>query len=109
MLGLVGNLAIASTNKAIRAGDVERAAKDASRAHRWAPWSPDALLLLGEAQLNRGRTATAATTLRHAIDLRPNNETLWLDLARATRGPSHTAALRRARELNPLEEGELDG
>jgi hypothetical protein len=115
-VGLVGNRAIASSATTARAADRARALGNprlasarwdeaeaqARRATRWAPWSTDPWVALGQAQLGRLHPAAAAVSFRRAIAKEPGDWRLWYDLARATRGATQRAALRRASRLNPL-------
>ena len=100
-VGLVGNLALASSRHAAARGDWQKSAAKARRASDWAPWSSAALDLLGQAQLQQGRAVAAAGSFRHAIAKDPQNWELWLDLYSATSGRQAAVAFRRAYELNP--------
>jgi hypothetical protein len=100
-VGLVGNLALASSGHAAARGDWKKAAAEARRASNWAPWSSDALDQLGQAQLQEGRTAAAAASFRQAISRDSKNWQFWLDLYSATSGREASAAFRRTYELNP--------
>lgn len=100
-VGLVGNLALASSSHAASRGDWRKAAAQARRASNWAPWSSDAYRRLGEAQLGRGDEPGAAAAFRRALAKDPGNWQLWLDLYRATSGVEALKASRRTYELNP--------
>jgi O-Antigen ligase len=99
---LVGNTAIANSDAAVEDGNWSKAADEARKARRWAPWSSEPWQRLGEARLGQGAFADAEHDFREAIEREPRDFELWLDLARATDGPERAAALRRATELNPL-------
>jgi hypothetical protein len=100
-VGLVGNLALASSSHAASRGDWRKAAAEARRASNWAPWSSDAYRRFGEAQLGRGDDRGAAAAFRRALAKDPGNWQLWLDLYRATSGVEALKASRRTYELNP--------
>src|ERR671930_207801 len=85
-VGLVGNLALASSTHAAGRGDWNKSAAQARRASDWAPWSSDALDLLAQ-------------------DLKRWD--IWLDLYAATSGREAAHAFRRAYQLNP--KGETGG
>jgi O-Antigen ligase/Tetratricopeptide repeat len=100
-VGLVGNLALASSRTAAGHKDWSKSAAQARRASDWAPWSSDAPDLLGQAELQQGRTAAAAASFRRAISKDPKNWQLWLDLYSATSGAESRQAFRRTYQLNP--------
>jgi len=101
-VGLVGNMSLSQASTAAGKGDWSRSAKDAHRAHTWAPWSSDPYRALGEAQLGEGDTKSAIASFNKAITKSPNDWNLWFDLARATTGNAQRDALRHAKQLNPL-------
>jgi tetratricopeptide (TPR) repeat protein len=101
-VALVGNIAIAASDTAADEGSWSKAASEARKAKRWAPWSSEPWQRLGEAHLGQGRFADAEHDFREAIEREPRDFELWLDLARATDGAERAAALRRATQLNPL-------
>src|SRR4051794_1545001 len=100
-VGLVGNLALSSSRHAVARHDWAKAASQANRASDWAPWSSEALDLLGQAQLQQGKAAAAAASFRQAIAKDPRNWALWLDLYSAASGAEAKHAFRRAYQLNP--------
>jgi hypothetical protein len=100
-VGLVGNLALASSARAAARGDWHKSAAEARRASDWAPWSSGAFDLLGQAQLHQGRDQAAASSFRRAIAKDPRRWDFWLDLYAATSGQEAALAFRRAYELNP--------
>lgn len=99
---LVGNTELSKANSAALAGNWAASARDAKRAHTWAPWSSEPYRLLGEAQLGQGNTTAATATFHKAIRKSPDDWNLWFDLARATTGTAQQAALDHAARLNPL-------
>jgi tetratricopeptide (TPR) repeat protein len=102
-VGLVGNSALAASEEAARAGDVERAEAEARKAARWAPWSSAPWEQLAEVRFARGAAAAARASLRKAIEKDPRNWSLWYELAlRSDTKAAQRVALARARRLNPL-------
>jgi hypothetical protein len=101
-VGLVGNMSLGQASTAAGRGDWSRSAKDAKRAHTWAPWSSEPYRVLGEAQLGEGDTKSAIASFNEAIAKSPDDWNLWFDLARATTGNAQRDALRHAKQLNPL-------
>jgi Flp pilus assembly protein TadD len=100
-VGLVGNIALTRAEAAVLRGDGEKAAGEARTARRWMPWSAGPLKTLGEAQVLVGRRDEGVATLRRAAAKDPDDWTIWLDLAAATRGAEQVRALARAAALNP--------
>jgi tetratricopeptide (TPR) repeat protein len=101
-VSLVGNIAIAGSDAAAEDANWSKAASEARKAKRWAPWSSEPWQRLGEAHLGREDFVRAESDFREAIEREPNDFELWLDLARATDGAERAAALAHAHELNPL-------
>jgi O-antigen ligase len=101
-VGLVGNMSLAQASTAAGKGNWATSAKDAKRAHTWAPWSSEPYRLLGEAQLGQGDTESAVASFNKAIAKSASDWNLWFDLARATTGNAQRDALRHAKQLNPL-------
>jgi hypothetical protein len=101
-IGLVGNMSLAQASTAAHKGQWASSAKDAKRAHTWAPWSSEPYRVLGEAQLGQGDTKGAVASFNKAIAKSPNDWNLWFDLARATTGKAQRQALQHAKQLNPL-------
>jgi O-Antigen ligase len=97
----VGNAAIASATRAADRGDAARATAQGRRAKEWNPWSYQPWELLGEVQLSRGDLRAARQSFRTALAKDHANWSLWLDLAKATRGRTRRQALARAAELAP--------
>jgi tetratricopeptide (TPR) repeat protein len=101
IVGLLGNIPASNAGEAISAGNWSRAAAEARKEMRWAPWSADGWRRLGQAELAQNRLAVARRDLRSAIAKDPLNWDRWFDLALATRGPTQRHALERALSLNP--------
>ena len=102
LVGLLGNLAVASSQARARHGDWRASAAAAHRAIRWTPWSSVGWQQLGEAQLALHQPAAARRSLERAIARDSGNWVLWLDLSAASSGTASIDALARAVELNPL-------
>lgn len=101
-VGLVGNMALAQSADAARAGDWAQSESHARRAETWAPWAPEPWQRIGEAQLARGELRAAQESFRAAIERDERDWELWLDLARASTGRAQRRALAEAKRLNPL-------
>lgn len=97
----VGNAAIANATRAADRGDSARAAAQARRAKAWNSWSYQPWELLGEVQLGRGDLGAARQSFRTAIAKDHANWSLWLDLAKTSKGRARRQALTRAAELAP--------
>ncbi len=97
-----GNSALAGSRAALDRDDTQAATRLARRAHRWQPWSFEPWQLLGEAQLAAGRPEEARASFRRGLSLDRTNAALWADLAEAASGSERTAALARARALDPF-------
>ncbi len=100
-VGLVGNMAAASSVDALQETDLAKAAREARKAAAWAPWAARPWALLAQAEGGAGRRAAAAADLRRAIERQPRDFRLWDQLAAVTTGAEHRAAVRRAQELDP--------
>jgi O-antigen ligase len=100
-VGLVGNLALASSVRAAGHRDWDKAVSQARKASDWAPWSSEALGRLGEAQLEQGKNRAAAASFRQAIAKDPTDWELWFELYNASSGSEAREAFRRTYELNP--------
>jgi hypothetical protein len=98
----LGNRAFAQAARAAAAGDWTAAMTRAEQARRLAPWAPGPLRTIGQTLLAGGDFGRAATAFRGAIARDPHNWVLWVDLAYATDGAPHRAALAEAGRLNPL-------
>ena len=98
---LTGNSAIAASDRAADDQNWTKAAEQARKARRWAPWSSEPWQRLGEAHLGQGEFAAAEHDFREAINREPRDFELWLDLARATDGAERARAVARAHALNP--------
>ena len=101
-VGLIGNIALANAERGILNGFDRKAITSAEKAHRWAPWSAEALRALGESQvLLAGQRQVGLATLRRSAAKDPGDWRTWYDIAVITSGPEHRLALARARSLNP--------
>jgi Flp pilus assembly protein TadD len=101
LIAVVGNGALA---RAVSANEQHRysvAQSEAKLAHEWMPWSPDPLLALGEAQLQRGDLSGAAASFNHAISLDRGDWRAWLDFAATLKGPAQKRAIAQAHALYP--------
>jgi Flp pilus assembly protein TadD len=83
--------------------DFAAAASQAQKAHDWAPWSSEALDILGRAQMGQGQLEKARVSFRRAVEKSPNDWELWRDLAAASPPAEARIAVRRALQLSPLE------
>jgi hypothetical protein len=101
-VGLMGNLAIASSNNAKSDGNWARAEQRAGDAKRWMPWSSLPWILQGEAQYVQRKDAAARANFDTARTKDPNNWLVWADLATVSPHGTWRAPARRALELNPL-------
>jgi Flp pilus assembly protein TadD len=97
----VGNAAIATAARAADRGDAARATAQARRAKAWNPWSYQPWEILGDVQLARGDLRAARQSFRTALTKDHANWSLWLDLAKATKGRTRRQALARAARLAP--------
>jgi O-Antigen ligase len=101
-VGAIGNQELDRSKEAAAAGDWTEAEDHARSAMSWMPWSSEPWELAGEAQLARGETEPARSTLGDAIEKDPADWELWFDLALATTGRERRAAAEHAVRLNPL-------
>jgi hypothetical protein len=102
LITLVGNMSLAQALTAAGNGNWTASARDARRAHTWAPWSSEPYRLLGEAQLGAGDTKAAIASFNKALGKSPDDWNVWFDMARATTGRPQQQALAHAARLNPL-------
>ena len=79
------------------------AARLAQKASDWAPWSAEALDILGRAQLAQGQIPEARASFAKAVAKSPNDWVLWRDLAAAAPPEQARDAAGRALALNPRE------
>ncbi len=100
-VGLIGNIALARGGKALLDGRGKVVVKEAQRAHRWAPWSAQALRDLGEGRILVGDKRSGLADLRSAAAKDPGDWETWFDLASASTGRARAAAVARVRALNP--------
>ena len=83
--------------------DFTEAEAQAQKASDWAPWSSEALVVLGRSQLAQGKLVAARASFESAVAKSPNDWELWRDLAAASPPAAARVAIRRALALNPLE------
>ena len=102
-VGLAGNLALAASGNAVSAGNWNRAANAARRAHFWAPWSATPWQRLAEAQVGLGDAKSARASYAKAIAKSPSDWRLWLEVGNASTGRARTAALANVQRLDPLD------
>jgi hypothetical protein len=100
-VGLLGNSALAAAFRSARSHSWEVAHKQARTATRLLPWSSDAWLVLGRAQLALGDSTRARHSFSVAVSRDPRNWEAWLALARTSSGPEREAAVARLELLNP--------
>jgi hypothetical protein len=100
-VGLIGNAALASSQQAIVDGRWARAASQAERGIRWAPWSPSGRQYLGEAQFAQGHARAGLANVRRAIRQDPRDWDLRWTLALLTHGEAQKQATVAALRLNP--------
>ena len=100
-VGLIGNIALAHSGRALLDGNGKVVVAQAKRAHRWAPWSAQALRQLGEGRILTGNRRAGLADLRSAAATDPGDWETWFDLASATTGPARARAVARVRALDP--------
>jgi len=98
---LLGNRAVAAAQRDTSAQRWAAAESHARRAASLQPWSSEPWRVLGEAELQQGKTAAARKSLRTGLEKSSRDWRLWLDLALASGPAERRAAARRARALNP--------
>lgn len=101
-IGLIGNSAIAASERELKAGDLERAEDHARKAIRWAPWSAEAWERLADVHYERDDLASARAALRRAIEKDRREWRLWFDLGSVSTGRDQRRAYSEAARLNPL-------
>ena len=100
-VGLIGNIALARSEQALQADKGKVVVSEAKRAHRWAPWSAQALRDLGDGNVLIGNKQAGLADLQRAAAKDPGDWETWYDLAAATTGRAHALAVARVRSLNP--------
>jgi O-antigen ligase len=106
---LLGNAAVAGASRALDASDPSRARREARRAERFMPWSPEPWRLHGEAALAAGDVDVARRDFRRALAKDDRDWDSWADLALVANGVERQAALASARRLNPREPDQSGG
>ena len=100
-VGLIGNIALARSEQALQADKGKVVVSEAKRAHRWAPWSAQALRDLGDGNVLIGNNRAGLADLQRAARKDPGDWQTWYDLAAATTGRAHALAVARVKALNP--------
>jgi O-antigen ligase len=100
--GYLGAQAVEASASAFDEGAFGRAREAGNDAVRFEPWSGDALLALGEAQLALGDRQSARRSFRDAAAKEPNDWFAWYELALASDGAERARAIARGTVLNPL-------
>jgi Flp pilus assembly protein TadD len=98
----LGAEALLESRNSFDAGRFEPARAEAERATRLAPWSSEALVALGEAQLALGQESAGRASLRKAVVKDPHDWWAWYRLALASTGEERARAAREVARLNPL-------
>jgi hypothetical protein len=98
----VGAEALWSSRTSFDAGRFEPALDHAERATSLAPWSSEALVARGEAELALGETAAGRASLRRAVAKDPQDWWAWYRLGLASTGDERARAAREVARLNPL-------
>jgi hypothetical protein len=104
---LVGRLELSASASAATGADWSKGASDARHAHTLMPWSAEPWQRLGDAQLGLGHRADAVASYKHAIAQSPGDYSIWIQLAKADRGPARWEDLAVALKLNPLNADEV--
>jgi O-antigen ligase/polysaccharide polymerase Wzy-like membrane protein/tetratricopeptide repeat protein len=97
----VGNGALVASARAVLSGNRAEAEAEARKALRWAPWSAEAWLALGRAQVAQGREAAALTSFQEGVRRDRREWRLWYELAAAYEGADRERALAELARLNP--------
>jgi hypothetical protein len=100
-IGLVGATALEDASRALARDDAAAADRAADRAARWQPWSAEPLLVRGQARASLGDRVGARRLFARAAALDANDYRPWLGLAAVSDGAVASAAVLRARALNP--------
>jgi hypothetical protein len=98
LLAYAGAARLASAQDALRVGDRARAVAEARSSLRVAPFSAAAWGVIGDAE-------SSPAAYRRALELDPNDWSLWLRLANVSKGEPRRLPLRGAARLNPLASG----
>ncbi|TMK95113.1 MAG: hypothetical protein E6G42_03525 [Actinobacteria bacterium] len=100
-VGLIGNGALAASERAADSQRWRQSASEARRAIHWMPWSSEAWRRLALAQSMEGQLEAARSSLRKAIAKSPEEWRPWVGLMRLSTGRAQRRALREAAQLNP--------
>ena len=98
LLAYAGATRVAAAQDALRAGDRIGAVAEARSALRLAPFSATAWGVIGDAE-------SSPAAYRRALELDPDDWSLWARLASVSKGKPRRLALREAARLNPLASG----
>ena len=101
LLGLVGEVAIQSTAKAMGRNAPAAALADLNRAERWLPWSSQPDELRANVWIVEGKMGLARAAYLSAIDKDRSSWLLWSALASVSTGQERERALAEVRRLNP--------
>jgi hypothetical protein len=99
---IAARIPLSRLDSALAHQEWSKAAGDAHQASRFAPWSSEPWLKLGEAELTAGLTPQANAAFRRAVAYDRNNWVTWWDLARSSQDGERTDALLHVKQLNPL-------
>jgi len=99
--GLIGNGALAASERAAAGRHWQASESQARRATRWLPWSAEAWRRLAIAQSNLGDLESARASARKAVTKSSSEWRAWLTLMRLSTGRDQRRALREAARLNP--------
>jgi tetratricopeptide (TPR) repeat protein len=97
-----GAQALLTSRNSFDAGRFESARDAAERATSLAPWSSEALVALGEAQLALQQAREGRASLRRAVAKDPHDWSAWYRLGLASTGSERARAARQVARLNPL-------
>jgi O-antigen ligase len=101
-VGYLGAESLFGSRTSFDAGRFAAARSHAARATALAPWSSEALLVRGQADLALGNTSAARRDFRRAVAKDPNDWQLWYRLGLASEGAERARAARQVARLNPL-------
>lgn len=100
LVAYLGNSAQDASRVAAVRGELERAEEAARTATRWTPWSSEAWLLVGNAELAAGDARGARASYQTGLEKDPREWRLWYSLARASEGAERERAIAEAARLN---------
>jgi O-antigen ligase len=100
--GLVANRALEDSRGAAGEQDWPRALAEARKVTRWAPWSAQGWIWVGNAQLAMRDEAAARRSYLRALEKDRENAELWRNIAVLSEGEERRVMARRALELDPF-------